>query len=239
MNPMLPLQGGADGACSGRRCMMVWLLVVLWIVGIGVGGLVDRPVSQWVRDSGTAEQVRHHWITPVVKAPGVYYYAMVIAGVFWFLHPLKWRAGGLMLLTGIPGLANCLGKWIFGRARPFKLVGSMEQPAAFELHWFIGGLKGLFWQSNLAFPSGHSCTAFATAAAMAILLPKWRWAFYVVAGMVAVERVLENAHYVSDVIGGAGLGVFGVYVIVEYFRKREARGALGAAASSGCEVKHD
>lgn len=232
-------EGASASARAGGRSVLFLVLVGLWIVGTAGGLLADESVSRWVRDSGTGEAVRHHWITPIVKAPGTYYYAMVIAGAMWFLHPLKWRAGGLMLLTGLPGLANVVGKWVFGRARPFKLVGDMTEPGTFELHWFINGWKGLFMQKNLSFPSGHSCTAFATAAALAILLPRWRWAFYFVAGLVAVERVLENAHYVSDVVGAAGLGVLGVHVIVEWFGRRERRVALEGVLPPVCEKRHD
>ena len=47
--------------------------------------------------------------------------------------------------------------------------------------------------------------------ALAILLPRWRYAFYAAVSLVAAERVLENAHYVSDAVAGAGLGVFSAY----------------------------
>jgi membrane-associated phospholipid phosphatase len=49
--------------------------------------------------------------------------------------------------------------------------------------------------------------AFAAAMCMAVAIPRWSAAFFVWAVAVAAERVLENAHYVSDVIAGAGLGI--------------------------------
>jgi membrane-associated phospholipid phosphatase len=67
-------------------------------------------------------------------------------------------------------------------------------------------MAGIFHEKNLSFPSGHATLAFATAAALAIFLPRWRAGFYIVAAMVAAERVLENAHYVSDVVAGALVG---------------------------------
>ena len=66
---------------------------------------------------------------------------------------------------------------------------------------------------NLSFPSGHAACAFATATALSILLPRWRGAFYAVAVLVAAERVLENGHWLSDVVAAAALGVGSVYVV--------------------------
>jgi membrane-associated phospholipid phosphatase len=70
----------------------------------------------------------------------------------------------------------------------------------------IGGWNGLFRQPALSFPSGHATLAVATAVSLTILLPRWRWIWFLIALMVAVERVLENAHFVSDVVAGVGVG---------------------------------
>jgi membrane-associated phospholipid phosphatase len=42
---------------------------------------------------------------------------------------------------------------------------------------------------------------------LAIFIPRWRVAFLVIAAGVGLERLLEDAHYLSDVVAGAGLGV--------------------------------
>ena len=76
-------------------------------------------------------------------------------------------------------------------------------------------MHGIVHETNLSFPSGHAALAFATAAALAMLWPRsrWRWVAYVVAAIVAAERVAENAHWLSDTVGAAALGVGGVHVI--------------------------
>jgi membrane-associated phospholipid phosphatase len=219
MDDCLPLQPGVDRSGARRQLHRLLLLIGLWVLAIMGGSLLDRPVSQWLNDSGIAKFVRYYRYAPIVKAPGTYYFTLALAAVVWLAHSRGWRAAALMLLTGVPALLNCFSKWVFGRARPFRLVGPMTEYAPFEPHWFIGGFPGLLTHTNLAFPSGHSCTAFATAAALAILWPRWRWAFYGVAAVVAIERVAENAHYVSDVIAGAGLGAFVVHLIARLFRE--------------------
>src|SRR4030095_14570844 len=128
-------------------------------------------------------------------------------------HPRRWFAGGFLCLSGIAGVINSFIKWAAGRTRPFKLEDVVDQPAPFTLAPFRGGLNGLFHQKNLAFTSGHACIAFATAAALAILMPRWRWAFYACAAAVAAERVLANAHYLSDTVAAAGLAILVVHLI--------------------------
>ena len=49
--------------------------------------------------------------------------------------------------------------------------------------------------------------AFAAAICVSTALPRWSFAFFAWAFLVALERILENAHYVSDVVAGAGLGI--------------------------------
>jgi membrane-associated phospholipid phosphatase len=62
-------------------------------------------------------------------------------------------------------------------------------------------------QDNSSFPSGHASNAFALAA---VAESHYGWkagvAAYGVASLVAVSRLKQNAHYLSDVLGGATLG---------------------------------
>jgi len=62
--------------------------------------------------------------------------------------------------------------------------------------------------SRYSFPSGHSASSFATAA---VLERHFGWKVglpaYGLASYVAVSRLSENKHYLSDVIFGAGIGI--------------------------------
>jgi len=73
-------------------------------------------------------------------------------------------------------------------------------------------LAGLFRAEPGASVSfGRCALAFATAASLSILLPRGRGLFYAVASIVSLERVLENAHYVSEVMPGRESGLFWDY----------------------------
>jgi membrane-associated phospholipid phosphatase len=208
----------------------------VWLLALAGSFMLDGPVAQWVRDSGLESAVRGrgHWAAQIIKAPGNYALALAVAGALCLWHRLGWRAGSFVSLSGIPGVAQWLLKWVFGRTRPFRLPNQIPQPAPFVLQPFHGGWGGLFDQTNLAFPSGHACVAFATAASLAMLLPKWRWVFFAGAAMVAAQRVAENAHYLSDVVAGASLGVFGVHLL-----RRLCAGLLDNAEAKGARVRRD
>ena len=64
-----------------------------------------------------------------------------------------------------------------------------------------------------SFPSGHTSTTFAAAAAIGLLHPRLRWPLYAVAAIVGVSRVYLGVHYTLDVLAGAVLGiVVGLFV---------------------------
>jgi membrane-associated phospholipid phosphatase len=172
-----------------------------------ISASLDAPVSGWLSAHGIDNIVDHAWWAKAVKFGGTFWVTLGVAVMVGVWHRLKWRGGIFIALCGVVSGVNGIVKWIVGRTRPTKGV------APFELHPFRYGWAGAFDQKNLGFPSGHACLAFAMAAALAILLPRWRWAFYGCATLVAIERVAENAHYVSDAVGAAAIGVMGVWIV--------------------------
>jgi membrane-associated phospholipid phosphatase len=63
-----------------------------------------------------------------------------------------------------------------------------------------------------SFPSGHAASTFASAVVFQRHLgKKWAIATYSVATYVAISRMHENKHHLSDVVFGAGLGIASGY----------------------------
>lgn len=81
------------------------------------------------------------------------------------------------------------------------LVGRDRPPAAIGFDALVG-VPG-----SPSFPSGHAMTAFATAAAVAVLAPRMRWPVLALAALIGFSRVYLGVHFWLDVLVGAVLGV--------------------------------
>ncbi|HET7464490.1 MAG TPA: phosphatase PAP2 family protein [Longimicrobium sp.] len=117
----------------------------------------------------------------------------------------------ILIADGITGVIKIAA----GRTRP---SANPETPYAFH---FMGGLLGDPYRS---FPSGHTTSAFAAAAAateeVGQLWPDHKgWVavvLYGAAGLAGISRVYNNAHWASDVAVGAMIGSFTGWKVVRY-----------------------
>lgn len=74
------------------------------------------------------------------------------------------------------------------------------------------------WASGLdSFPSGHSTASFAVATVLAKRFPMWGPLCLVIAVFVGVSRVLRGSHFLTDVIGGAVLGILSGFIATASF----------------------
>ena len=187
----------------------VYVVVIsLWLAAIAAAFTMDYPIASWVYKTGLYSAVRWSRAAQMVKAAGTYYLSIGAGLILLFWRGYGLRSAVLVWLSGaISGLYYAVAKWVVGRSRPIYDNGFFNtRPFGFDL--FHGGLRGLvFSHANLSFPSGHACVAFASASALAMLIPRWRVALYAVAIAVGVQRILEGSHYPTDTIAGAGLGV--------------------------------
>jgi undecaprenyl-diphosphatase len=150
--------------------------------------------------------------------------------------PELWRAsvGGLVGVA-ISSVAVQLVKHVACRGRPRLLDGwgvdSPDPTAGWSFfHW------PCFLESRYhSFPSGHATTAFAVAAALTRAAPARRPLWLALAAIVGAARVLLNAHFLSDVIGGALVGWWtgwlGIHATERYYAVKSGRWAAPAARS--------
>ncbi len=183
-------------------------LVIVIVAGIVVGALavlVRHNEALADLDSFAANGAHHHVgpatrriledISLLASTPGVLVIGVVVAVIEWIRVPSRWIAVFLLIVTIGDSLITNTIKAIVDRARP------TIEPVAATL--------------GPSFPSGHSSTAAAFFAALALLAGRRRSAETraVLAGAavglavaVACSRVLLDLHWVSDVVAGLALG---------------------------------
>jgi undecaprenyl-diphosphatase len=105
--------------------------------------------------------------------------------------------------VAISGIVSNILKYLIGRARPEHFTTNGD----FSFDFFSDDAS---WAG---FPSGHSTTAFALGVALALLFPRWRPLFLILAFWIAVSRLFVRAHYPSDICAGAMLGAFTAWIL--------------------------
>jgi membrane-associated phospholipid phosphatase len=114
----------------------------------------------------------------------------------------KWMSACayIFLSVGVSGLIAAIVKRLIGRARPVHF----DEIGAFVFKPFSDA-------SYASFPSGHSTTAGALFAAVAIFFPRLRLPALILGIWLGFTRVLVGAHYPSDVIAGLAFGAWYAY----------------------------
>jgi len=120
------------------------------------------------------------------------------------------RIGFLFAAIAVPSLFVTIVKRLIGRARP--MVGGSLDPFLFSpFSWRV---------EYAAMPSGHATTAFAALVAFGTLWPRVRTMFLIYAFLIAISRVVVTAHYPTDVLAGALVGIAGAMMVRRYFAQR-------------------
>ena len=188
---------------STRRWAILTLMMVVLVTALFF--FLDMPLARWLHATTTP------WVFVVfnvVDELGASELYLVPALVLYVRSLLALRKGWTMpfasdpdriargnlfvvLTMALGGIVTVLLKYLVARARPELLI---EQG--------IYGLGTAFARAREfhSFPSSHTQAAFAVAAALAILAPRWRVPLMLVAGAVAAARVINLDHYLSDVL---------------------------------------
>jgi membrane-associated phospholipid phosphatase len=220
-----------------RRQPLRWALGVgLTVAIVGVMLFVDRPVAIIVEEAGgrfrrffsTLSQlgVGTGWLIGGALA---WLGCRVIAALSLSLESERlwrsraWAGAYAFCACAGAGLLNNLLKVIAGRPRP--KIFYRDGQHSFDFFRFQADF--------LSFPSGHTAMAFAVATVATVLLPRHIAAYYLLAVMVGASRVLGGAHWVSDVIAGAFVGVAGALAMRHLFEKAGVgpQAALAGTAS--------
>lgn len=142
------------------------------------------------------------------------------AGILWILAAVillcrrKTRLWGVSMAAAIAAgflLGEIVLKNMVCRPRPFQMFpdyAALLIPAP----------------SGWSFPSGHSCSSFAAAAALCRWSKRWGIPALVLAGLIAFSRIFLFVHWPTDVLAGAamgaGIGLLAAWAVPKIAEKR-------------------
>ncbi len=184
-----------------RTISHLWSCAAL-LGGLGAAALaLDMPLATWVGTGRCPTAIQKICSLSELFSHGLGVVAIVILIAVldpWHRYAIP-RILGAALGSGL--VANAL-KLLVARTRPHHFDSQSPGLDSFT-DWFPM-LTNASWQQS--FPSSHAATAAGLAIVLACFYPRGRWLFPGIAGLAGAQRVLDNAHFLSDVLWGAAVG---------------------------------
>jgi lipid A 4'-phosphatase len=192
-----------------RPRLLAGLLATVLAVSLAMA-FVDRPVARFFHDGDP----RIHALFALITKFGLSDAYLIVSSLLFVALRISaartrdaarapslllnaYRALFIFVVVAASGILTDVVKVICGRARPKLLFGDN----IYGFTW--GATQADYW----SFPSGHATTAAALAAALFLLWPRGLPLYVVAALLVMASRIILDAHYTSDVIAGAAIGI--------------------------------
>jgi membrane-associated phospholipid phosphatase len=202
---------------------------------------IDAAIANRLRDSTVQENRVIGTLAAVVRDVATPYSFMIGASLYTYGRLAKDERAAALGLHGTEALAigqvaGMTFKGLFGRERPYV----KRDPHNYK---FGRGFAGRGKEQYRSFPSGHTISAFAAAAAVTSETRRWwpgsEWyigpAMYGGAALAGISRIYHNRHWASDIMMGAAIGTLAGNKVVRYHHSnpgnRLDRWLLSASAS--------
>jgi membrane-associated phospholipid phosphatase len=187
--------------------MLLWAGIISIICGIAALA-IDRRAAHFIYDHVTAgahrrlDAITHyakagHWlgaaVMALIVAATLRHFGVLAVQVTQLVNYSIAFIASLMLGSAILHLI----KLVLGRRRPRD-----------DMEMGLYGFMPLTFNPDYnSFPSGHALTICCVAVIFTCVWPLWWPLWFAIATVLAVTRALLTAHFLSDVMIGAGIGV--------------------------------
>ena len=200
---------GDNPSLAGEPISHTWGIagVMLLLSAVSVA-VLDQVCSGTLRTHRLSGELAH--LFQAAEHFGTPYGAVLILITLWLTQaPLRSRVSRTFVAAIVAGLLANLVKLCVSRTRPkaFDFDQSIWTSFTGVFRWGAGG------STQQGFPSAHTAFAIAFAVMLGELFPKARRWFLCLGALVALQRVTSLAHFPSDVLAGAAVGL----VTARYF----------------------
>lgn len=205
------------GTTDGKLFLSLAAVILFSVVGYC---WIDIPVAVFCKGMDPRMGTLFEWISTWGEST---WYLVSALGLFFYFRQFRPRplyanrALFVFASVAVSGLATLLLKSIFGRFRPIL--------------YFTEGLYGFNFfhpsEDMNAFPSGHAATALSLAVSLSRLFPKYRVPLLLLGLTVAASRTITTAHFLSDTLAGAWVGVVTVILLHRALLQKEKAELFG------------
>jgi membrane-associated phospholipid phosphatase len=171
-----------------------WPLLAIALVAFGLSFTLDAWTYHHVH---MAKVYDTDW-GRALRSVGYWPLWIALAAAVWLHDRTARRAAFVAVSVSAAGLLGEILKILVRRDRPGVADGAYA---------FRAWSDHPFSSSGFGMPSSHSLIAFSGAAALATLFPRAAPIWYALAIGCAITRLLAGAHFLSDVIAGAIIGI--------------------------------
>jgi membrane-associated phospholipid phosphatase len=199
-----------SATCAVRRL----LIVIAWAAALGAALIFDRPI---------AELIARHPLGYSSELYSMFRFAgyvplwLLVSAAFILIDSSAgwrraWRRGGMLFASALmAGLLAEILKILIRRERPSLDISEYA---------FRSWTEGTFASGGLGWPSSHTAVAFGAAWALCRLHPRAAPLWMLIGVACGVSRIGNNAHFASDVVGGALVG----FLVVAMLWRGTSRG---------------
>lgn len=162
---------------------------------------VDRPLAVFIHNNLSSLQAPFGKILSAIEFLAAFAISKYLIGIIIFSSGLLlWakdrsiaQRANIFLFIGATQIASRLSavvlENIFDRSRPYVFVQDQS-------------VSDFFCVGGGAFPSMHAAHFFGLFLPLTVLFPRYKWGLLIIPVFVALQRVIANEHYISDVLGG-------------------------------------
>lgn len=116
---------------------------------------------------------------------------------------------GAVLGSGFPGILIAAGQLYYDTGNGLQHARALGFTSLTHITTAVAVQRKRPNGKNLSFPSGHTSSSFATATSLAYSYGPWVGLPAIAAATyIGFSRPANNSHWLSDIVAGAGLGIF-------------------------------
>lgn len=164
---------------------------------------VFKIINDWAGQNAILDKIGIFFAEYLPYIIGV---GALIFAICWFVKNKSWKVLWQALVAVIlsRGIITEVTRFLWHRPRPF-----------------VGHTVNLLinHEASGSFPSGHTTLLFVLAAIVYFWNKKLGWLFFVLSFLACFARIFVGVHYPSDILVGAGIGIFSGWLIYKISKK--------------------